>query len=89
MSNKKQNLNLKSVVKKIKGKETKQISVTIPIDLISKFDAQKKEMERHGYTLNISEICSEAIEISLAIADREMTEILRNQSIEKVENSHA
>jgi len=88
MSNKKQNLNFKSVVKKIKGKETKQVSVTMPLDLVSKFDLQKKEMEKHGYTLSISEICSDAIEIALTAADREMAAILKNQAIGKNENSH-
>jgi len=41
MSNKKQNLNLRSVVKKIKQKETKQVSISMSIDLISKFEIQK------------------------------------------------
>jgi len=34
----------------------------------------------------MSEICSDALEIALTIADREMTEILKNKTIEKNEN---
>lgn len=83
MSNKKRDLKEKSVLKMLKGRETKQTSISMPIELIERFDAKKKDLENSGYTLVMSEICCEAIEQALCQADREIAEILKKQTEEK------
>ncbi|MDO8260150.1 MAG: hypothetical protein Q7T50_01470 [Candidatus Magasanikbacteria bacterium] len=83
MSNKKRDLKEKSVLKMLKGREMKQVSISMPIELIERFDAKKKDLENNGYTLVMSEICCEAVEQALHKADREIAEILNKKTAEK------
>ena len=76
MSNK--NSGETTVLKALKGRQTKQVGISMPIELIERFDEMKKEMEGNGYTLVMSEICCDAVEKAIAKAAIEIAEILKH-----------
>lgn len=82
MSNKKSNLKVKSVLKLMKGPDTKQVGVTMPVDLFNRFNEFKKDVEKHGYSINISEICCDAIEDALENGKKEIANILMKKNQE-------
>lgn len=83
MSNKKKDLTEKTVLKTLKGRQTKQVGISMPIALIERFEEIKKEVESQGYTLVMSEICCEAVEDAIERAGQEMAAILKKQAAQK------
>lgn len=83
MVNKKRDLTEKTVLKTLKGRQTKQVGISMPISLIERFEEVKNEVESQGYTLVLSEICCEAIEDAIERAGKEMAAILKKQAAQK------
>ncbi len=82
MRNKTANLKGKSVLKMMKGHGTKQMTFTAPLELAERFEAQKKEFEKHGYTLAFGEICCDAMEAALLDSVEEMNKVLKSKAPE-------
>jgi hypothetical protein len=71
----------KSILKMIKPPATKQIQIRMPIELIKRFDELKKDANALGHTLSLSEICVQAAQEAIDIADKELAKLLEGSEL--------